>query len=267
MKTNILIAIMLVLAILAGSCNAPSDNALYREWRLQKYNCIATSSYGLTQVNENCDYVLQLDNTGIFSCTTDCNTISGKFEKSKNTLKFSGISFTELACDDMMVERSIVFNLPCIKSYEITDDAILVLKDDKGHILMELISYDLPDESLCGKWRLEKYNSIAISSNELTNVNEESDCILQINNNGLFICTTDCNNISGNFAEDKNILSFSNISMTEKAVEGIISCDDMELERSIEANLQCVKSYELKNNAVLYLKDVYGHILMVLTKQ
>ncbi len=249
------------------SCNAPSDNALYREWRLQKYNCIATSSYGLTQVNENCDYVLQLDNTGIFSCTTDCNTISGKFEKSKNTLKFSGISFTELACDDMMVERSIVFNLPCIKSYEITDDAILVLKDDKGHILMELISYDLPDESLCGKWRLEKYNSIAISSNELTNVNEESDCILQINNNGLFICTTDCNNISGNFAEDKNILSFSNISMTEKAVEGIISCDDMELERSIEANLQCVKSYELKNNAVLYLKDVYGHILMVLTKQ
>lgn len=104
MKTNILIAIMLVLAILAGSCNAQSDNALYREWRLEKYNCIATSSYGLTQVNGNCDYVLQLDNTGVFHCTTDCNTISGCFEKSKNTLKFSGISFTELACDDMMVE-------------------------------------------------------------------------------------------------------------------------------------------------------------------
>lgn len=266
MKTNILTAIMLALAILVGSCNAPSDNALYKEWRLEKYNCIATSSYGLTQVNENCNYVLQLDNTGVFSCTTDCNTISGKFEKSKNALKFSGISFTELACDDMMVERSIVFNLPCIKSYEITDDAILVLKDDKGHILMELISYDLPDESLCGKWKPEKYNSIATSSNELTKVSEGSDCILQINNNGLFICTTDCNNISGNFAEDKNILAFSNISMTEKAVEGIISCDDMELERSIEANLHCVKSYELKNNTVLYLKDVYGHILMELTK-
>lgn len=266
MKTNILIAIMLVLAILAGSCNAPSDNALYREWRLQKYNCIATSSYGLTQVNENCDYVLQLDNTGVFSCTTDCNTISGKFEKSKSALKFSGLSFTELACDDMMVERSIVFNLPCIKSYEITDDAILVLKDDKGHILMELISYDLPDESLCGKWRLEKYNSIVTNSNELTDVNEESGCVLQLNNTG-FVCTTDCNIISGNFVENNNILGFSNISMTEKAVEGIVSCDDMKLERSIEANLHCVKSYELKNNTVLYLKDTYGHILMELTKQ
>ena len=220
----------------------------------------------LTQVNKESEYILQLDNTGVFSCTTDCNTISGCFEKSKNTLKFSGISFTELACDDMMVERSIVFNLPCIKSYEITDDTILVLKDDKGHILMELISYDSPDESLCGKWRLEKYNSIVTASNELTDVNEESDCILQLNNTG-FVCTTDCNIISGNFVEDKNILSFSNISMTEKAVEGIISCDGLELERSIEANLHRVKSYELKNNTVLYLTDAYGHILMELTKQ
>ena len=266
MKTNILTAIMLALAILVGSCNAPSDNALYREWRLEKYNCIATSSYGLTQVNENCNYVLQMDKTGVFYCTTDCNTISGCFEKSKNALKFSDISFTELACDNMIVERSIVSNLPCIKSYEITDDSILVLKDDKGHILMELISYDLPDESLCGKWRLEKYNSIVTTSNELTDVNEESDCVLQLNNTG-FVCTTDCNIISGNFVEDNNILGFSNISMTEKSIEGIVSCDDMELERSIEANLHCVKSYELKNNTVLYLKDTYGHILMELIKQ
>ena len=181
-------------------------------------------------------------------------------------MKFSGISYTELACDDMMVERSIVFNLSSIKSYEITDDSILVLKDDKGHILMEFISFNTLDENLCGKWRLDKYNCIATSSNELTKVNEGSDCILQLNNAGLFVCTTDCNNISGNFAGDKDLLTFSNISMTEKAVEGINSCDDMELERSIGANLHCVKSYELKNNTVLYLKDAYGHILIELTK-
>lgn len=75
--------------------------------------------------------------------------------KKQNALKFSDISFTELACDNMIVERSIVYNLPCIKSYEITDDSILVLKDDKGHILMELIRYDLPDESLCGNGNLK----------------------------------------------------------------------------------------------------------------
>ena len=266
MKLVKLLTLLLITVIGLVSCNDPSDDNLYGEWRLEKHNCIATSSYGLTQVNENCDYVLQLDNNGVFSCTTDCNTISGIFEKNKNSLKFSGISYTELACDDMMVERSIVFNLSSIKSYEITDDSILVLKDDKGHILMEFISFNTLDENLCGKWRLDKYNCIATSSNELTKVNEGSDCILQLNNAGLFVCTTDCNNISGNFACYKDLLTFSNISMTEKAVEGINSCDDMELERSIGANLHCVKSYELKNNTVLYLKDAYGHILIELTK-
>ena len=129
---------MLALAILVGSCDSPSDNILYGRWRLEKYNCIATSSYGLTQVNKESEYILQLDNAGVFSCTTDCNTISGNYEKSKNALRFSDISFTELACDDMVVERSVASILSNIKSYKITDDSILVLKDDKGHILMEL---------------------------------------------------------------------------------------------------------------------------------
>ena len=138
MRISTFTVIMLALAILVGSCDSPSDNILYGRWRLEKYNCIATSSYGLTQVNKESEYILQLDNAGVFSCTTDCNTISGNFEKSKNALRFSDISFTELACDDMGVERSVASILSNIKSYKITDDSILVLKDDKGHILMEL---------------------------------------------------------------------------------------------------------------------------------
>ena len=138
MRISTFTVIMLALAILVGSCDFPSDNILYGIWRLEKYNCIATSSYGLTQVNKESEYILQLDNAGVFSCTTDCNTISGNYEKSKNALRFSDISFTELACDDMVVERSVASILSNIKSYKITDDSILVLKDDKGHILMEL---------------------------------------------------------------------------------------------------------------------------------
>lgn len=138
MRISTFTVIMLALAILVGSCDSPSDNILYGRWRLEKYNCIATSSYGLTQVNKESEYILQLDNAGVFSCTTDCNTISGNYEKSKNALRLSDISFTELACDDMVVERSVASILSNIKSYKITDDSILVLKDDKGHILMEL---------------------------------------------------------------------------------------------------------------------------------
>ena len=138
MKISTFKVIMLALAILVGSCDSTSDDILYGRWRLEKYSCIATSSYGLTQINNESEYILQLDNAGVFSCTTDCNTISGNYEKSKNALRFSDISFTELACDDMVVERSVASILSNIKSYKITDDSILVLKDDKGHILMEL---------------------------------------------------------------------------------------------------------------------------------
>ena len=137
MRISTFTVIMLALAILVGSCDFPSDNILYGRWRLEKYNCIATSSYGLTSKQGVRVYIAG-DNAGVFSCTTDCNTISGNYEKSKNALRFSDISFTELACDDMVVERSVASILSNIKSYKITDDSILVLKDDKGHILMEL---------------------------------------------------------------------------------------------------------------------------------
>ena len=115
---------------------------------------------------------------------------------------------------------------------------------------------DQSDSPIYGNWRLEKYNCIATSSYGLT----------QVDNTGVFYCTTDCNNISGNFETDKTTLAFSNISLTEKAIEGIISCDDMLLERSIEANLRCIKSYELKDTSTMYLMDADNHILIVLTK-
>ena len=40
----------------------------------------------------------------------------------------------------------------------------------------------------------------------------------------------------------------------------------MLLERSIEANLRCIKSYELKDTSTMYLMDADDHILIVLTK-
>lgn len=139
MKPTIITVLTLALAVLFGSCNDQSDSPIYGNWRLEKYNCIATSSYGLTQVDKNENYVLQLYNTGVFCFTTDCNTISGNYEMGKTALNFSNVSFTEKACEYMLVEESIKSNLPSIKSYEIKDDLSLILKDEDGHILIELI--------------------------------------------------------------------------------------------------------------------------------
>lgn len=144
MKPTIITVLTLALAVLFGSCNDQSDSPIYGNWRLEKYNCIATSSYGLTQVDKNENYVLQLDSTGIFCCTTDCNNISGNFESDKTTLAFSNISLTEKAieginsCEDMLLERSIEANLRCIKSYELKDMSTMYLKDGDDHILIVL---------------------------------------------------------------------------------------------------------------------------------
>ena len=144
MKPNFITVLTLVLAVLFSSCHDQSDSPIYGNWRVEKYNCIATSSYGLTQVDKNENYVLQLDNTGIFCCTTDCNNISGNFEADKTTLAFSNISITEkaiegiISCDDMLMERSIEANLRCIKSYELKDTSTMYLKDADNHILIVL---------------------------------------------------------------------------------------------------------------------------------
>lgn len=144
MKPTIITVLTLAFAVLFGSCNDQSDSPIYGNWRLEKYNCIATSSYGLTQVDKNENYVLQLDNTGVFYCTTDCNNISGNFETDKTTLAFSNISLTEkaiegiISCDDMLLERSIEANLRCIKSYELKDTSTMYLMDADNHILIVL---------------------------------------------------------------------------------------------------------------------------------
>lgn len=144
MKPTIITVLTWALAVLFGSCNDQSDSPIYGNWRLEKYNCIATSSYGLTQVDKDENYVFQLDSAGIFCCTTDCNNISGNFETDKTTLTFSNISLTEkaiegiISCNEMLLERSIEANLRCIKSYELKDTSTMYLMDADDHILIVL---------------------------------------------------------------------------------------------------------------------------------
>lgn len=136
---QIMVLVSLLLAtILFVSCNKSLDNRLYGKWRLEKYNCIFLSSYNLIQVDGNSDYCLQLNNTGNFSCTTDCNSISGKFDTDKTRLTFGDLARDGIVCENMIVERSIETTLSGVYSYEIKNDTILLLKDKHQHILLEL---------------------------------------------------------------------------------------------------------------------------------
>lgn len=98
----------------AGSGNKPADSAgdnmsdtagLPSEWRLDSYRIDCES----TQFDSTSDYKLSFnepDNT--FSLSTDCNMINGEFVITGDTIRFSNMLVTEMACDNMIVEQNML---------------------------------------------------------------------------------------------------------------------------------------------------------------
>ena len=76
----------------------------------------------------------------------------------------------------------------------------------------------------------------------------------------LTICNTGCNLVSGKYIVKDDNLTFPEITSTEMA------CDDMLVEESVKHILPVIKTFGIKNDTILFLKDSNGHTLMELTK-
>lgn len=134
---------ILSLCFLLFSCEKHSPVELYGKWQIVEYQSIASSSpIGLSKVTDDDNYSLEFDNRGNVICNTDCNLVTGKYAIDGNRLVFAEITSTELACDNMLVEGSVKYILPNIKTFEIKNDSVLLLKDANNHIMMELLRTD-----------------------------------------------------------------------------------------------------------------------------
>lgn len=74
-------------------------------WTLNSYRVDCES----TEFPSRTDYTLSFnrpDNS--FGMTTDCNMIGGSFAVSNDTIRFSNIAVTEMACDNMTVEENML---------------------------------------------------------------------------------------------------------------------------------------------------------------
>ena len=103
-------ALLAVSACSAGNKTSESKNnakfdstETQGDWRLDAYQIDGKPTtfgavYRLT-FNEP-------DNT--FSLSTDCNTISGEFGITNDTIRFKNILVTEMACDNMIVEQNML---------------------------------------------------------------------------------------------------------------------------------------------------------------
>lgn len=114
---------------------------------------------------------------------------------------------------------------------------------------------------LSGKWRIVEYKCIATSAPiGLSQVPDNFDYSLEFDNQGNVICNTGCNLVSGQYTVKGDELTFPEITSTEMA------CDDMLVEESVKHILPAIKTFEIKNDTILFLKDADGHTLMELTK-
>lgn len=65
------------------------------------------------------------DNT--FGINTNCNTIGGTYDQKGDSISFSNMLITEMACDNMDVEQLLMRVLPEVRMIDVTNDSIVRL--------------------------------------------------------------------------------------------------------------------------------------------
>jgi heat shock protein HslJ len=113
-------------------------NDLSGEW-------VITSIYG-AQVGdmENTPFLAFDINQMRVHGNAGCNTINGGFsqeEGKENSLKFSQMISTMMACPDMKTERMILDALNKISNFSLNEDQTISLNDSTGTVALTLVKY------------------------------------------------------------------------------------------------------------------------------
>ena len=139
MKKIYIVYIAIVSLFFAIGCSSGKKNDLVGRWSVKIYTDPFKATMEATKVSTNESYTLQFHDTGIFSLTTDCNTISGEYSTDGQNLRFDNLSATELACEKEIAERSLKSQLPMVESYNFPNDTTLCLLGRENNVLVKLV--------------------------------------------------------------------------------------------------------------------------------
>lgn len=114
-KINLTIIALATAAIVGCTATNKSANSdentmldtvgLQGEWRLDSYRIDCESM----QFEEPSNYKLAFNEPdNLFSLSTDCNMINGEFDITNDTIRFKNTLVTEMACENMTVEQSML---------------------------------------------------------------------------------------------------------------------------------------------------------------
>lgn len=92
------------------------------------------------------NYYFTFAEDGTFGVNTNCNTIGGQYMQKGDSISFSNINITEMACDDMTMEELLIMILPEIDIVDAEIDSVIRLNTgSSAYIVLKKSPYKNKD--------------------------------------------------------------------------------------------------------------------------
>lgn len=104
-----------------------SGKEIIGQWYIR--NVIISDSLSVcpSEITPEVQQYIMFNKNGTIYVKTNCNGIGGYYVLKNDSLTISGLSWTEMACDNMDMEKLLQWFLPRICDYRIENDSILLL--------------------------------------------------------------------------------------------------------------------------------------------
>ncbi len=152
-----------VVGLLLASCNGKSNGSdkqgdavatdtvatpdLNRMWYIE--NVVLNDSVYVrpSELQPDRNFYFTFAEGGSFGVNTNCNTIGGEYMQKGDSIFFSNISITEMACDDMKMEELMTQILPQVNTVDASLDSIVRLNSNSSaYIVLKKSPFKSKDE-------------------------------------------------------------------------------------------------------------------------
>ncbi len=272
MKTNYGIAIVLLVTLMAASCNtskkitnAQPEKEMATPAQPQS-RTLTTSEWDGTWIiqtaekkavvgEEPVELIIDAKTGKVYGCD-GCNVVNGMVVFSEgNQIQFGSLISTMKACDEKVTDQAVQRALNATRSYQVTEGEGIAIKfcNETGGTVMTLVKRMA--NQLNGAWNVTEINENKVTDEELPSL------VIDIQEQRLS-GFAGCNRMFGTIILDDTPygISFDQIATTRMA------CPDMDTERDFVAALNRVKGFYLidETHAALYQKP--GKAILMLER-
>ncbi len=227
--------------------NQNSDDAGKLEntsWRWQSTETASRT----TKVDKPENYQLEFTADGKIRVLADCNRGGGSYESSGESLKFSPIFTTKMACPSGSLDMRFLNDLQAAQSYKI--DGKMLLINLSGGGAMKFSGASSSDSATVLENTLWRWQSINDRKDEII-VDKPENYQIQFNPNGELGVKADCNGGGGTYKIKDDKLLISSIIRTQ------VFCGEQSLDGRFVKGLESARTFRVSGN-FLFIESETG---------